>query len=144
MNKAHRNVGVAALAVLLAVLAPTLAGAQVKEPAPPYAQGLSHELTQATLHANYAATASSIEELHEHLHHLVNCLVGPDDPAFNADHLNPCHGLGSGAIPDSVDGMRKESLKNTLEHVQAALRTDDFILAKDAARIALWLLMTSI
>lgn len=144
MNKACRNFGAAAAVVLLAVSVPVLAGAQVKEPAPVFAKGLSYELTQTTLHASFAATAPTIEAVHEHLHHVLNCLVGPKDPAFNADHFNPCETLGSGAIPDSKEGPQKESLKETVEHVQAALGTDDFVLAKDAARVALWILMTSL
>lgn len=143
MNKAHRNLACAAVAVLLAASGSALAADKIKEPAPVYASGLSHELTQATLHANYAATATTIEEVQHHLHHVINCLVGPDAPGFIADAMNPCHGMGKGAIPDTSDPALQMNLERVLEHAQAALTTENFVLAKDAARIALWTMMTS-
>lgn len=143
MNKDHRNLACAAVAALLAVSAPALAADKIREPAPVMESGLSHELTQALLHANYAATSDTIEEAREHLHHVINCLVGPEGAGFDADSMNPCHGMGKGAIPDTADAALKKSLEKVVEHAQAGVQTDNFVLAKDAARIAVWTLMTS-
>ena len=144
MNNLNLCIRIATMAAFLAAAAPALAGDAPKEPAPPMASGLSHELTQALLHANYAATATSVEDLHQHLHHVINCIVGPEGSGFDNNFMNPCHGMGNGALPDASSDAEKKHLNEVLEHAKAALRTDDFVLAKDAARIAVWTLMTGI
>jgi hypothetical protein len=35
-----------------------------------------------------------------HLHHALNCLVGPGGPGFDVHEMNPCANAGRGAIPD--------------------------------------------
>ena len=35
-----------------------------------------------------------------HLHHTLNCLVGPQDKLFDASAGNPCQGQGNGYLPD--------------------------------------------
>lgn len=35
-----------------------------------------------------------------HLHHTLNCLVGPQDKLFDASAGNPCQGQGDGYLPD--------------------------------------------
>ena len=38
-----------------------------------------------------------------HLHHTLNCLVGPGGDGFDAKQMNPCAQAGNGAIPDAKD-----------------------------------------
>jgi hypothetical protein len=144
MNKINRNVGCAALVALLAASAPAWAGDAPQEPGPRYgATGIMDEVTQALIHANYGATASSIEIVHEHLHHIINCLVGPKGQGFEAKWGNPCHGMGDGAIPDARDAAQKNLLEEVVKHADAGLQTDNLVLAKDAARVAVWSLMVA-
>ena len=58
------------------------------------------ELTVADQHAGFAAKAATIDMVHMHLHHVLNCLVGPSGPGFDAAPGNPCAKAGNGAIPD--------------------------------------------
>jgi hypothetical protein len=41
-----------------------------------------------------------MKEVSLHLHHVVNCLVGPNDPMFDKAAGNPCQGQGNGILPD--------------------------------------------
>lgn len=61
----------------------------------------AQEAATAATHAGLAAQGASIEQVHMHLHHTVNCLVGPKGPGFDATERNPCQKLGDGAIPDA-------------------------------------------
>ena len=42
------------------------------------------ELTVADQHAGFAAKAATVDMVHMHLHHVLNCLVGPSGPGFDA------------------------------------------------------------
>ena len=90
MKKFSYGVGGVALAALLAASESDFAG------------DATAQVTQAVLHANYAATALNVKEVHEHLHHVINCLVGPKGAGFDTKEMNPCHGMGNGAIPDTL------------------------------------------
>jgi hypothetical protein len=60
----------------------------------------SVELKTATTHAGFAAKYEALTEVTMHLHHTLNCLVGPQDKRFNAAAGNPCQGQGNGYLPD--------------------------------------------
>jgi hypothetical protein len=132
MDKVNRRVGCAVLAVLLAASAPALAGDAVKEAA------------EAALHADFAATGYVIERVHDHLHHVINCLVGPKGSGFDANSMNPCNGMGDGAIPDAADAATKKILGDALERANAGLGLNDLNKAKYAARVAEQMLTQSI
>jgi len=68
-----------------------------------------------------------------HLHHTVNCLVGPSGQGFDAKEANPCQKLGNGAIPDTTDSAMKAKLSAALAKAQAGLKSDDLTAAKQAA-----------
>jgi hypothetical protein len=67
---------------------------------------------------------------HAHLHHTINCLVGPQGNGFDAKELNPCKDFGNGAIPDTEDAMKLKSLHAALALAEAGLKTDDLDTAK--------------
>lgn len=67
------------------------------------------EVYTATNHAVLAVHATDIKMVHSHLHHVVNCLVGPGGAGFDANEMNPCAG-GKGAINDWV-GASPERVK---------------------------------
>lgn len=91
------------------------------------------EIEAAAKHASFAAGAGDIDGVHTHLHHAVNCLVGPEGEGFAPKEMNPCKALGNGAIPDTEDEMRKESLRAALERANAGLAADDLADAKAEA-----------
>ena len=94
---------------------------------------LEKEIAAAAAHAGYAAGASDIDGVHAHLHHAVNCLVGPDGSDFSAKDLNPCAALGNGAIPDSTDEPTTSALQDALTSAKAGIAATDYDKAKDAA-----------
>ncbi len=47
------------------------------------------EIAAAAQHAGFAAGSSDIAGIHTHLHHAVNCLVGPEGEGFAPKELRP-------------------------------------------------------
>src|SRR5579863_2843154 len=93
----------------------------------------AQEVATAATHAGLAAQAASIEQAHMHLHHTVNCLVGPKGQGFDPNEANPCQKLGDGAIPDAPDQALKAKLTAALGKAQAGLKSDDLAAARKAA-----------
>lgn len=91
------------------------------------------EAATSGTHAGLAAAAGTIEQVHMHLHHVVNCLVGPKGQGFDAKEGNPCQALGDGAISDTTDPATKAKLAAALAHAQAGLKSTDFVAARQAA-----------
>jgi len=67
------------------------------------------ELTTAYTHAGFAAKYDSLNEVTLHLHHVVNCLVGPNGDKFDSSAGNPCQGQGNGALPDIKAKMGEDA-----------------------------------
>jgi hypothetical protein len=91
------------------------------------------EAATAATHAGFAAQAATIEQAHMHLHHTVNCLVGPKGQGFDINEANPCQKLGDGAIPDTADSTIKAKLTTALAKAEAGLKSNDLTAAKKAA-----------
>jgi hypothetical protein len=72
------------------------------------ATGATAELKTALEHAGFAEKQESLKTATWHLHHVLNCLVGPKNPWFDASATNPCAGEGRGAIPDIAAGMGRD------------------------------------
>jgi hypothetical protein len=73
----------------IGLLLPTLALA---------AGGAQQEVKTAEQHATFASKAKDADTTHLHLHHVINCLVGPGGDGFDAKAGNPCKGQGDGAL----------------------------------------------
>lgn len=100
----------------------------------PAAADAASEIVNAAQHAEYAAQATSIDVAHAHLHHALNCLVGPNGMDFDATALNPCKGAGNGAIPDTSDAAKQKSLEAAANKAREGLKANDLSTAqKDAA-----------
>jgi hypothetical protein len=69
------------------------------------------EVSTAAQHAGFAGSSKDMKTTQMHLHHVVNCLVGPQGAGFDASFGNPCDGQGSGAISDTTDSAKKASLQ---------------------------------
>jgi hypothetical protein len=83
------------------------------------------EAATAARHASLAAGAADLKATQMHLHHVVNCLVGPKGQGFDDKEANPCKDQGNGAIPDAIDEARKAKLMDALTKVNEALRQTD-------------------
>lgn len=116
-------IGIAACAALAAV--PLAARADA-----------ASEISTAAQHAQFSSQATSIKVAHAHLHHALNCLVGPKGHGFDSKAMDPCKGQGDGAIADTSDPATKKSLERIAARARAALRSDDLdTVKKDADRI---------
>ena len=94
------------------------------------------EIVNADEHAGYAATSSDMTTVQAHLHHALNCLVGPGGNGFDAKQMNPCAKVGAGAIPDSTDAGQKAKLEAAKAKLVAGIASDDLKVAQDAANSA--------
>ena len=101
--------------------------------------GLASELKTAITHAGFATKYDTSQEVTLHLHHVVNCLVGPDDSLFDKAAGNPCQGQGKGILPDikAKMGVDPEYLAAWwLAHLgDEAIKMGDLAKAKAAAHI---------
>ena len=59
------------------------------------------ELSTASTHAQLSESSQSVEVATMHMHHVINCLVGPHGAGFDAAAGNPCKEMGDGAVGDS-------------------------------------------
>jgi hypothetical protein len=73
----------------------------------------SKQVATATAHAGMALGASDVNMVHTHLHHVINCLVGPLGEAFDSAAGNPCKDMGNGAIVDAKGDADTESRLHT-------------------------------
>ncbi len=120
----------------IAVLAAMALGAQAIAAAP---MGMADELKTAITHAGFAAKYDTMKEVSLHLHHVVNCLVGPNDKMFDKAAGNPCQGQGNGIMPDIKAKMGEDQEYQVawwLAHIaDQALSMGNLQQAKAAAHI---------
>ncbi|MGD0866193.1 MAG: hypothetical protein ABSA49_11625 [Rhizomicrobium sp.] len=108
------------------------------------AADLKAEITTAGQHAGMAAAASDMATVQMHLHHTVNCIVGPNGAGYDPKQMNPCQNQGAGALPDATSAATKTSLQTAVTQAQAGLATTDIATAqKDAAAAAATLKSTT-
>jgi hypothetical protein len=91
------------------------------------------EVTTAARHAGLAAQAVDLKGAQTHLHHVINCLVGPKGQGFDDKEANPCKDQGNGAIPDTSDAARKAALMQALAKANEGLRQTDLAAAHKSA-----------
>ena len=123
-NKRHDFLLGAAVAVLILAPLPVLAA------------DVAGEISTAATHATLASQAGALDGVHSHLHHTLNCLVGPGGTGFDAKEINPCAGSGSGAIPDTTDAAKKKELEEAANTVRAGLAATDMKTSMKAANDA--------
>jgi hypothetical protein len=91
------------------------------------------EVVQAATHAGLAAKAGDVDTVHQHLHHALNCLVGPNGTGYDAHEMNPCAQAGNGAIPDTADAAKKKSLQAAADQLAAGIAESDLAKAQAIA-----------
>ena len=83
----------------------------------------------AAQHAGYAAGSDGIDSVKAHMHHALNCLVGPAGDGFDASFGDPCDGMGGGAITDGSSDMQGDYLQ-AAEYLKNGLVADEIDMAK--------------
>jgi hypothetical protein len=121
----RKNQKLAALAFAAAFIAAGSALAAAPQPA--------KEIAAAAQHAGLAAQGTTLKEVQTHLHHTINCLVGPEGKGFAPKEMNPCAALGNGAIPDTADAAKKKALEMALSEAQDGVAEDELADAKEDA-----------
>jgi hypothetical protein len=95
-----------------------------------FAADATKEISTAATHAGYAADATEMKTAQAHLHHTINCLVGPNGTGYDATQANPCKDQGAGAIPDTSDAGKKQSLQDAVAKAMDGLKQTDLAAAK--------------
>ena len=101
------------------------------------------EVSTAAQHAGYAAQGKDMKTVQMHLHHTINCLVGPKGKSFDAKEANPCKDQGNGAIADTKDPAKKKALRQALAQANAGLKEKTLAGAQKNAAAAQSLLSKS-
>ena len=107
-------------------------GALLTFPIAAYADAKS-EIATAAQHAGLAAAAPDLVQTHMHLHHAMNCLVGPQDADFDKTNMNPCAQQGKGAFPDESDAEIKTKLQSAMSAAADGIASKDMATAKKNA-----------
>jgi hypothetical protein len=89
-------------------------------------------INTAVTHTGLASNAANIDAVHTHLHHVLNCLVGPGGNGFDAAPGNPCAAAG-GAIPQTADAATKAKLETAATQVRGGIANNDMAAAKKVA-----------
>ena len=101
--------------------------------------GMQTELKTAITHAGFAEKYDSMKEVSLHLHHVVNCLVGANDPMYDKASGNPCEGQGSGIMPEIKAKMGEDQEYQVAWWLARlgsdAIKTGNLAQAKAAAHI---------
>lgn len=98
---------------------------------PALAGDAAKEIATAATHAEMAGAAADIHMVQTHLHHVVNCIVGPGAMDFDAAAGNPCKDQGDGALKDAPD--KAMALDEALGRAKAGIAATDPAMAKAAA-----------
>ena len=82
-----------------------------------------------------SAGSSKLEDVHMHLHHVINCLVGPSGQGYDSTAEDPCKGQGTGAIND-VDSKSKQlkKLDEAVKNAKEGLKENDMKKAQKEAK----------
>lgn len=96
------------------------------------------EIEAARVHAKAATAVDTLVGVHLHLHHVINCLVGPHGDEFDAvaearsEHA--CRDLGNGALNDSADNLAlQRTLARALHAAEEGVRVGNLQVARASA-----------
>lgn len=79
------------------------------------------EAAIANTHAGLAANAPDAKTTEMHLHHVINCLVGPNGGGYDLSAGDPCNGQGDGAVHDTKDNRQLHDLRSALDKADKGL-----------------------
>jgi hypothetical protein len=107
-------------------------GLLLTSPNATYADAAS-EIATAAQHAGLAAAAADLSQTRMHLHHVMNCLVGPKDGDFDKSVTNPCAQQGNGAYLDESNSDIKAKLQDAMSLAADGIAAKDEATAKNDA-----------
>ena len=118
--------GMASVALAAGSSVAGMGGSGAENGPAPGAAAAHKEVTTAIEHATYATQMKTVDKTHLHLHHVVNCLVGPAGKGFYAAAGDPCKGMGNGALNDAGNQTAlQKKLQAALQAAQSGLATSD-------------------
>jgi len=104
----------------------------------------SQQVKTAAEHADFASKSTKVQKVHVHLHHVINCLVGPGGKGFDKHAANPCKGQGNGALNEKNLSMKeKTSIEQALALARVGVKINNETAARDTARAVHELLSSS-
>lgn len=93
------------------------------------------EIATALQHAGMSAGSSKLEDVHAHLHHVINCIEGPSGQGYDSSAENPCKGQGTGAINDVANKSKeRKELDEAVEDANKGLKENDLKKAQKHAK----------
>ena len=92
------------------------------------------EIETAAQHAGYAASAITVKDTHMHLHHAINCMVGPMGLGYDSNFADPCKGMGDGALNDTQDATAKTMVDQALSLAKVGVQIEGKAAAQDTAK----------
>jgi hypothetical protein len=128
----HRKIGRIAMSFSRNLFLGAAAAGALLLPSAAFAD-VHSEIVNAAEHAGYAAAAADIAGVHAHLHHALNCLVGPGGNGFDAKEINPCAHAGNGIIPDTSDAAKKAGFEADADKARAGLADGNLASAQKTA-----------
>ncbi len=94
------------------------------------------EIMTAAQHAGFAAKSKDLHTVQMHMHHALNCLVGPSGEGFDASQANPCKDSGTGAIADASNHDQMMALEKAANTLRMGLKENDLKSAQKNAMMA--------
>ncbi len=92
------------------------------------------QLSTAFHHASLAVKVKQAKMLHEHMHHVLNCLEGKDGKDFDASAGDPCKGQGNGAMNEAnMSSHRKALLQQAADLARTGTQIAAYHPAHDVA-----------
>lgn len=110
-----------------------LVGGLMAYPLAANAADAAQEITTAATHAGFAAKSTTIDMVHAHMHHALNCLVGAGGNGYDKTALDPCKNQGNGAIPDETDAAKKTSLESIASSLRSGVMDNNVTSAQKTA-----------
>jgi hypothetical protein len=93
------------------------------------------EINAAKIDADHAAGGKDLADIKEHLHNVINCLVGPGGPGFDSNVADPCARMGKGALNDvTLDSDEHRLLTQAFNEATNALTLSNVADAKSTAK----------
>ena len=91
------------------------------------------EIAAAATHAGLAAQETELAGVRMHLHHTMNCLVGPKGEGYSSKDMNPCSALGNGAVVDAATRSTVLGVNAAVMGTKKGLEEPDLAKAKEIA-----------
>lgn len=94
---------------------------------------LNKEIAAAATHAGLAAQGEDLSQVRMHLHHTMNCLVGPKGEGYSSKDMDPCSALGNGAVVDASTKSTVLGVNTAIMGTKKGLEAEDLAKAKEIA-----------